>query len=420
VAARSATAHRFSAAWFGVALAATTATQLRMGPAGPGELMLVTWLAYRFLVLMVQRAVVVPREARPLLWFWCAVPAFMAAGWLTKIFIGIPQRNAALYDTFAFTFTAVTIVVFLLERDLPERVRNAAAGMLLTAVIPNALLVALSLAGPGTGPVRVWYGARLSGWSANPNQLALLMLAMPLIALQLSSQSGSARRRMAWLAVAGVATVLGLATLSDSLILAWMLGGAVLACVAFVRAASVHTGSMLREGLVRVVIPVMVLVATGVVAPRVVAKVAEEAAELSGSHQGSDRFNIWGHGLEALSRSPVVGLGPGSHAGHDGPHEGFESHNTYLDWSTSTGMVGLAAYLALLAWAGLHALRDRSHYRLILLLALMLFSAFHYVMRQPTFWFTLLVVAVAPAGSRLARAPVAAPRPARLAGAAHA
>jgi O-antigen ligase len=417
VAGALATGHRFSAAWFGVALAATTATQLRLGPVGPGELMLVAWLAFRFAALMVQRTVFVPREARPLLWFWCAVPAFLAAGWLAKIFIGIPQQNAALYDTFAFTFTAVTIVAFLLERDLRARVRTAAAAMLLTAVVPNTLLVALSVAGPGTGPVKVWYGLRLSGWAVNPNQLALLMLAMPLIALQLRSDSGTPRRRMAWLAVAGVATLLGFATLSDSLILAWTLGGAVLVCVAFVRAASVNTGNVVREGIVRVVIPVMVMGAAIVVAPRIVAKVTEEASALSGSTQGSDRFHIWALGFEAFQSSPVVGLGPGSHAGHDKPFEGFESHNTYLDWSTSTGIAGLTAYLALLAWAGANALRDRSHLRLILLLSLMLFSTFHYVMRQPTFWFTLLVVAVAPAGSRLGRAPAPAPRPARLAGA---
>jgi O-antigen ligase len=419
VAGRSANGHRFSAAWFGVALAATTATQLRLGPAGPGEVMLVLWLAFRFATLAVQRTVVVPREARPLLWFWCLVPAFFAAGWLAKIFIGVPQKNAALYDTFAFTFTAVTIITFLLEGDLRERVRGAAAGMLLMAVIPNALLAVVSLAGIGTGPVDPWYGARFTGWAVNPNQLALLMLAMPLIALQLRAESGTARRRMAWLAVALVATVMGVGTLSDSLILAWQLGGALLVCVAFMRAASVNTGNVVREGIVRVVIPLMLLGAAGVAVPRIVGKVVEEATDLSGSDQGSDRFTLWGHGFEAFQSSPVVGLGPGSHAGHDRPYEGFESHNTYLDWSTSTGIVGLVAYLALLAWAGWLALRDRAHFRLILLLSLMLFSTFHYVLRQPTFWFTLLVVAVAPAGSRPARAP-AARRAERLAEAAHA
>jgi O-antigen ligase len=420
VAVRSATVHSFSAAWFGVAIAASTATQLRKGPVGPGELMLLLWLAYRFAEMMVQRTIVVPREGRPLLWFWCAAPAMLAAGWLAKILSGYPQRNAALYDTFAFTFTAAAIVVFLLERDLRERVRTAAATMLLTAVVGNGLLAAATVVGPGAGPLRVWYGMRLAGWAANPNQLALLMLGMPLIALQLRSQSGTRARRLVWLAFTLAAAVLGVATLSDSLIIAWTLGGAVLACLALVRAGSVRTGSVLRAGLMRVVLPLLVLVSAGAVAPRLVAKVTEEAGELSGSAQGSDRLEIWGHALEAMATSPIVGLGPGSHAWHDAPGEGYEAHNSYLDWGTSTGIVGLAAYLALLAWAGLRALRDRSHYRVVLLLSLMVFSTFHYVLRQPTFWFTLLVVAVAPAGSRLVRAPAAAPRPARLAGAAHA
>lgn len=403
----SAAAHRFSAAWFGVAVAMTTATQLRVGPVGPGELMLLTWMAFRFAAMAVQRAVFVPREARPLLWFWCVAPALLAAGWLAKILSGMPQRNAALYDTFAFTFTAVVIIAFLLERGLRERVRTAAAALVLTAVISNLLLVALSLV--GSQPLRVWFGLRLSGWSANPNQLALLMLGLPLIALQLSAESGTRARRAAWLAVALAAALLGLATLSDSLILAWTLGVALLAFAVFVRASTLNTTSVLRAGLVRVVIPVFVLVVAGAATPRIVATMAAEAAELSGSAQGSDRLQIWRHALEALASSPLVGLGPGSHAWHEAPGEGYEAHNTYLDWGTSTGLAGLAAYLALLAWAGLHALRERSHYRLILLFALMLFSTFHYVLRQPTFWFMLLMVAVAPA--RSSRALGSAPRP---------
>lgn len=65
--------------------------------------------------------------------------------------------------------------------------------------------------------------------------------------------------------------------------------------------------------------------------------------------------------------------------------------------------------------AGVHALRDHSQFRLILLLSLMPFSTYQGLMRLPWLRFTALV-AVPPAGSRLTRARAPVPR---LAGAAH-
>lgn len=407
-------AARFSAGWFGAALALTTATQLRRGPFGPGEAMLLVWLALRVGALVLQRTVCVPRVARPIVYFWVAAVPLMLAGWLSKILVaGIPQRNTVLYDTFAFSFTAGAILVFILQRDLVPRVRVAAAAMFVFGVVPLAILLAAGTIGVGTGPVRVWFGFRFRGWSLNPNQAALAVLPMPLIALYFFSASRSLWPRVRWAAGGGVALALGLATLSDGLMLAWAVSFAPLGVVALFRMASARDGSVLRQGIRRVVVPLLAVLAAAAVTPRVVAKVAEAASELSGSSQSSERVTLWLNGLHALGDSPVVGLGPGSHSGEHHPHEGFEAHNTYIDWATSTGGLGLALYLGLLGWAGARALRERSAPRLLMLGSVMVFSFFHYVLRQPSFWFIVLFVAVAGPALRLGgEAPGGTPRPA--------
>lgn len=389
-------AARFSTGWFAVALALTTATQLRRGPVGPGECMLLLWLALRVAGISVQRAVFVPREARPILWFWVGAVVLLLTGWLSKVLLQLPQNGAVLYDALAFTFSAVAIIVFVLQRELAARVRLAAAGMMVALVLPLALLLAAGLAGMGSmGPLNAWYGPRFTGWSTNPNQTAFALLPMPLIGLFMLSQSRTRRQKLWWGALVVISGITGIATLSDSLILAWGVCILALLALSFYRAASLRTGGVLRQGLVRVVIPAMVFALAGAAAPGVVAKSVEAATQLSDSDQGSYRFITWMNGVQAIERSPVVGLGPGSHSGHLGPFEGFEAHNTFIDWGTNTGALGTVLYVSLLFWAGGRAFRAGSHLRLLILFSLVLFSTFHYVLRQPSFWFYLLVVAFA-------------------------
>jgi hypothetical protein len=388
---------RFSLAWFAVALSLTTASQLRMGPVGPGELMLLAWMAVRAASMTVQRGVFVPREGRPVLFFWVGAAMLLLAGWLSKLLVvGLPQQSAAFYDTFAFTFTAGAIVILILQRDLGVRVRATAAYTVPAVVLPLGFFMLARLAGvTEVGPVDFWYGARFTGLSNNPNQAALAILPVPLTALYFLAQSRTAWRKAWWAGLAALAGLVGLATLSDGLILAWAGCALMLGTVLLYRIVSARTGGVLRQGLLRVVIPLLLLACAGAVVPPALAIATGKAEELSGSAQGSDRIHIWTNGLRAAGSSPLVGLGPGAHSGHDAPFEGFESHNTYIDWGASTGLLGICMYVGLLCWAGFRAFRDRSAARLSILLALVVFSTFHYVMRQPSFWFYLLVVAIA-------------------------
>jgi O-antigen ligase len=110
-------------------------------------------------------------------------------------------------------------------------------------------------------------------------------------------------------------------------------------------------------------------------------------------NQGSDRITLWQHGIAAISSSPVFGLGPGAHSGDKAPFLDFESHNTFIDWGGSTGMVGLAAYLSLLGWIAGRAWRNGFVVLVGAVISLATFSSFHYVLRHVIFWFYLLSIA---------------------------
>jgi len=112
--------------------------------------------------------------------------------------------------------------------------------------------------------------------------------------------------------------------------------------------------------------------------------------------QGSERIDRWEFGVSVLESAPIVGFGPGSFSGRNGPYEGHEAHNTPIDWAASTGFVGLGLLIALVVVAVVRAARRRSYTDLIVLAGLTVFSQFHYVLRQPLCWFLIFMALARP------------------------
>ena len=105
----------------------------------------------------------------------------------------------------------------------------------------------------------------------------------------------------------------------------------------------------------------------------------------------SVRFALWKHGIDALLTSPVVGLGPGAYSGITKPFDGIEAHNSLIDWGTNTGIVGVVLFAALILSLLKMGWRNRNFVGIIGIFSLLMFAQFHYVFRQPIFWFYLLV-----------------------------
>ncbi len=99
------------------------------------------------------------------------------------------------------------------------------------------------------------------------------------------------------------------------------------------------------------------------------------------------RLQLWQAGLSLLAQSPWVGYGPGSFiTTHTtlGYVTHYEAHNTFLDLALQGGLIGLAAYLWFLYQVGRCSIGKST--RLMTFAVLLVFSCFHFILRQPIVW----------------------------------
>lgn len=212
------------AALLSIGLIFSVATQLRLPnlPLGLGEILLLTWL---FL-----------SSGKPSNWRSLQVMAIasltvlgailLVAGYAAAYPVG-HERPAALHDALAYAFCAVLAINFarLKETDT-ERIPTL---FLFSFVVSFVAALALGWIAESWTGMSVWYhGERWQHLSDNPNQFALLALAVPFLAIHIVLR----RTDVPWLAVAVglLGVTLGVFSHSDALSLAWLAGGLV-ACV---------------------------------------------------------------------------------------------------------------------------------------------------------------------------------------------
>jgi O-antigen ligase len=395
--------------WLAFALALTTATQLRIPglPVGAGELLLLGWILAEVLRMMFQGRVAGTPLARTLPLLWLALWGVLALGWLNAYRLDVRGASAG-HDFPAFVFAGLLVVALVARPGAEARLRASVEAVATATVVPLALLLLAIPVTTQVGPVVIWAG-RFHGWALNPNQIAIALAPVPFLMLHRLHGGTPHRRRVALVAAGSVAV--GVASLSDALFLGWAIAGALSAAMVFVAALRRPQRSFGRAALLYVLVPITLLLGAGAVGVTIVRRVDTIIASVyhGDREQGALRVQLWRHGLEAISESPVVGLGPGAHSGVLAPHQGSESHNSLIDWTASTGLVGMSLLGALLLWAVARAAATGSAGLVGAIVAMLTLSLFHYTLRQPLFWFYLLYVTTEAAAiasrARIRRAP---------------
>lgn len=107
------------------------------------------------------------------------------------------------------------------------------------------------------------------------------------------------------------------------------------------------------------------------------------------------RKMLWIHAVDVWKLSPIFGHGPGAFSYLDMPGQKHEAHNLLLDMLTQVGVVGVALFAATLLWLVIGAIKAKDPFSLMLLLALIVFSGAHFILRQPVFMMYLVITAVA-------------------------
>ncbi len=381
--------------WLVTALTLTTATQLRMPgmPLGPGEFMLFSWVGLSiFLNWTGHISFYLSSLSKILLLFWGISFICMVIGLLSTLVFEVPTFENT-RNGIAFAFAACVSLLLAFQFPSHHWLKIGLAFFLVSSFF-LLIQILLYLTGIQLGFDPSYAVIRMRGWSLNPNQLALWVVPLPFLGLHILT---TLNPRGFWYFIFILSFlpvfIAGLLSLSDALVLSWVGSFAFLACIWVATQFFQPSHTLLKAAIIKFIIPVFILTISSFVLTTVYKAAIDSATDVySDGGQGSDRLMVWGNGVKAIKQFPVFGAGPASHSGNTGPFQGREAHNTYIDWGMSTGLLGLISFLGLLFFCFRCTNNKNSRILTATLISLCLFGMFHFVLRQPVFWFYLVCI----------------------------
>lgn len=425
-------------ALFALGLLLSTASQLRPAGAaiGPGEICLVVWLT---LTLFREAGRLGPRltpALSQLLIFWLIFAFALSVGTLAGYAIGDAHDSSLfLHDVMAYPLLAAIACCSVIGRQAGPRLHRVA--WLLVGLGTAALVIQVAGAWElfNIAPLEPWYWDRLRGWSANPQQLALLCAVLGLLALHLADAATRIAERISALACAVVAVYVGRLTKSDSFSVVLVVAGPIFASLKLREwLLSSEPKLNLRTGFAWIVVlglPLL-LISTIPLGPKIAAQAQDLARELSKDSKGKTsqeeaelRFHNWGEAINRGLESGMLGLGPGPHLEipislvtarrtevlpkyvETPPANGtpnFEAHNTPLDLFTQGGLIAVLSFIGISAAAFFNTYKARLAGLTTLLCGLSLFGLGNLIIRHPIFWFAIALCLVSGAETRTASA----------------
>jgi hypothetical protein len=403
---------------------ASVATVLRFGnlPIGIGELavmLLFLWaLRYRGALHYLKH---------PIMLFWIGFIAIAAVAALLSPVEGASATHtaAAYIYTGCFSLMALACIEQTSKQEFSSFIKALGVIPAVLLAIPFLCFLTDSNELAELFRINTDYPSRLSAWSTNPNQLALLLLPIPIWLMAVYRESNWQGAR--WLRnflLLWAFFLLGICVRSDALLLAWTIGLPLLTIVAslwvkrvnwkmfatmlvaFVLAFStfkVMIDGPGREQLLKIETAIVSTVSSmfGEAAPEQPKKAFAPGKSDSiigvgfDENKGGVRKTLWIHAYDAWLQSPIIGHGPGAFSYLEDPAKKEEAHNLGFDMLTQVGIAGVLLFAALYLWLLFKAYQARDPYSLAVLIVLMLFSGAHFMLRQPVFSLYMIICALA-------------------------
>ena len=382
--------------WVGAGVSLTTATQLRLGglPVGIGEIMIVTWILVVAVRVFTLKHHLITTLSKVIFLFWMVSFTCLTVGFLISESRGLVSTYVY-HDFLAFVFNFIFSMTFSISIS-----SNNIKKISLFCCSFSLICLFIIFLFPSLIPLEAWHynGYRFAGWSNNANTLGLLLTVNPCFLLYWLYHEINSFAKIWYIILLIISFIIGIATKSDALLMGWIGGGFAMIMIKIVGLTDVkkylkNKTAFLNKSIYQIfILWILFLCALLLIffAPDQITSVMGKVYGEGG--QGSTRIMLWIHGLMALSSSPLFGCGPGAYSGFDGPFGDFEAHSTFIDWAASSGVIGLTSYLALLGWVGWNAWRKQSVLMIGALISLILFSVTHYTLRNPIFWFDLMII----------------------------
>lgn len=406
---------------FGLVL--TPSSQLRISgiPIGPGEICLLVWIVLMLGRTAVQRGPVVTPALSRMLIFWLLFAVALCIGTITGFALDDPHDPVwFLHDAIAYPFLAAVTCMSVVGPGVEDRFRRV--GWLLVIMGTGSLAVQLAHAWgyvgvPNTAP---WYWNRFRGWSANPEQLALLCVALVLLALHLADTATRQRDRLVAIACMILPIYVGRFSHTDTLTIVLLIAAPTFVVLKLaiwlhsserkksLRPAAAWIAILLLPLLLASVLPLLPLSAgrTTALTDSMLKDHGRNAAQ-----ETELRLQLWSEAWRRGVESGMLGLGPGPHLNipssilaaraleTQAPTEivhpaingtpNFEAHNTPLGLFTQGGLLAILSFLWLVGTALVTAYRAQYAGLVTLIGGLFLFGMAGVIDRQPIVWFAI-------------------------------
>lgn len=377
-------------------------TQLRFGglPVGPGECFLILWTLAVTIRQIFQPAGRVSLAFSRVMMFWAILLLALSIGMIVGLAIEpFHYYTGIIHDIISFSFVFLLACLFSFCLDDPRERRRALWSIVIFGAASLTLQMTDGFGGFSVPGVDPWFYNRLRGWSLDPNQLGFFAMFVLLLALHLAETASRPRELAAALICAAPAAAAGILSRSDTVVASLMAAGAiylVLRSITWLQVAEIAPtlrGTAIALGLLA--IP-MVLASGAPFLAALAERVEQQSEEVyADDGQGELRIHLWQEAYEKGMSSGLLGFGPGPHLTFKSwkmpPPYKFESHNTPLELFTQGGVLALGAFL----WLCLSTLHDTWRARLpalaALVMAVTVFSMFHFVVRHPNFWFAIVL-----------------------------
>lgn len=386
-------------------------------PVGPGELLL---------ALLAAVGVIYGKPWRlwktPVVLFWL----FASTGMLLGALAATEKGSLAGHHAMAYAFTAAATVGLcaLLTKLSDAALRRVIYWLCTLTAIGLWFGFVVYLSGDAQLAQKLHMAdggdIRYSGWSINPNQLALFFVPLPVwVAALWRDVAKPTRLQMAGFGLLLFALMLmGLLVRSDGLFVVWVFEFVILIMLRLRWEMKASRMSLLGYALVMVLCVFLVKTfAHGEVRKSLRCAVEtlsqgeglwsekcydgqafkdQEAFRIGYSNpleKTGVREELWKHGLQTWLESPWVGHGPGEYSwistdANGGRSDFMESHNITIDMLTQGGILAGVAWIALVSYLLINAWRIRDSYSFSVVLMMAAFTFFHNT-RQPCFWFVL-------------------------------
>ncbi len=307
-------------------------TGLRLWKIGPSELLCFIW-STRYLGHFMNT-----RFDNPLTRFWWPFFLTLLAGTVYCLF-RYPSESSGLEGVmtwFFMMYISFGVYYGMKDRSRQEVLRVMEKAGVFSMVWYTLLLIYSRAVSGYLFGVRLWYGgARFAGGGRNPHQMAILALCLVFASLYvLARERLRLKKRALHMMIAAFFTVILFLTRSTTALMALFASGAL-----FLALAAIQYKQAIRDRQVLTI--VLLSLGALVVAFGAVWLYQKFMDWVAADPNGLHRFQLFAYIRDPLTKSPLFGLGDGTHS-----NAGIsEFHNSYLEIIGMTGVIGVILFI---------------------------------------------------------------------------